>query len=102
MLAVYCVENKFFLLLFGLFVVLFFNHCDAQFIIMCSGLLEDCKFASDRAKSLTAKYLEHKSVFRSSLGRICSSPPHLTDVQWRLDYYLKVMIALAFTRTDQD
>lgn len=52
-------------------------------------------FATDRVKYFIGKYLEHKSILRSSLARVHTSPPHLVDVQWRLDYYLKVSIVYA-------
>jgi polycomb group RING finger protein 4 len=53
-------------------------------------VLEECKFAPDRIDILKAKYMAKKDQMRASLRRVGSSFPHVVDVDWRLDYYIKV------------
>jgi polycomb group RING finger protein 4 len=52
-------------------------------------ILEDCKFSSDRVEQVVSSYEKHKSQVRAVLARIGSNPPHIVDVSWRLDYYIK-------------
>lgn len=54
-----------------------------------SSFLEECKFSPERAKHFATEYSDKKDALRASLERIDTSPPHIVDVQWRLDYYLK-------------
>ncbi|XP_011407076.1 PREDICTED: COMM domain-containing protein 3-like [Amphimedon queenslandica] len=51
--------------------------------------LEDCKLTPDRIEVLVTLYNDNKAKLRARLGRIRSSFPYLTDVNWRLDYYIK-------------
>lgn len=54
-----------------------------------SSILEDCKFAPDRIDAFKTLYIENKPQLRANLGRVRSSLPHIVDVDWRLDYYIK-------------
>lgn len=54
-----------------------------------STVLEECKISTDRAEAIAATYTERRHEVRAALERVGSSPPHLVDVHWRLDYYLK-------------
>lgn len=56
---------------------------------ICSSILEDCKFAPDRIDAFKTLYIENKPQLRANLGRVRSSLPHIVDVDWRLDYYIK-------------
>ncbi|KAK3087961.1 hypothetical protein FSP39_012835 [Pinctada imbricata] len=47
-----------------------------------SGILEDCKFTSERIKVFVKTY----QVMNDFIGH---PPPHIVDVDWRLDYYIK-------------
>lgn len=51
--------------------------------------LEECKWTPDRVEFLLKKYEEHKDEIQAELARIGTSFPHVVDVDWRLDYYLK-------------
>ncbi|ESP01574.1 hypothetical protein LOTGIDRAFT_238259 [Lottia gigantea] len=52
-------------------------------------LLEDCKYTTDRINSFNNIYLSKKPLIQILLGSIGKSPPHIVDVDWRLDYYIK-------------
>ncbi|XP_014676378.1 PREDICTED: COMM domain-containing protein 3-like [Priapulus caudatus] len=52
-------------------------------------ILEDCRFSPDRLSSVTKSFLEHKAQIRTHLGGIGLYPPHIVDVDWRLDYCIK-------------
>ncbi|XP_065883573.1 COMM domain-containing protein 3-like [Dysidea avara] len=54
-----------------------------------SGVLEDHKMSHDRVQVFTEAYKEHKVNLRANLGRVCSTLPHMVDVNWRLDYHIK-------------
>ncbi|XP_070565350.1 COMM domain-containing protein 3-like [Ptychodera flava] len=54
-----------------------------------SPLLEDCKFTSDRIDSFNKVFLSKKTEVQALLGSIGHAPPHIVDVDWRLDFYLK-------------
>ncbi|KAH9524688.1 COMM domain-containing protein 3 [Bulinus truncatus] len=54
-----------------------------------SSLLEDCKFTPDRIDAFNKIFLSQKSHIQLLLGKVGSSFPHIVDVQWRLDYYIK-------------
>lgn len=54
-----------------------------------SAFLEECKFSPERAKLFSTEYLVKKDALRATLERVSGGPPHVVDVQWRLDYYLK-------------
>ncbi|XP_033762749.1 COMM domain-containing protein 3-like [Pecten maximus] len=52
-------------------------------------LLEDCKFTADRIKAFITSYQERKQIMQILLGNVGVTPPHIVDVDWRLDYYIK-------------
>ncbi|XP_050418042.1 COMM domain-containing protein 3 [Patella vulgata] len=52
-------------------------------------VLEECKFTIDRINSFNNIYLAKKPLIQILLGSIGKSPPHIVDVDWRLDYYIK-------------
>ncbi|XP_005098094.1 COMM domain-containing protein 3 [Aplysia californica] len=54
-----------------------------------SSVLEDCKFTTDRISSFAKEFLPQKPHVQLLLGKISSSFPHIVDVDWRLDYYIK-------------
>lgn len=60
--------------------------CDSPSI---SSLLEDCKWGSDRIDYFSKHFLECKPELEALLARTGSSFPHIVDVDWRLDYYIK-------------
>lgn len=60
--------------------------CDSSSI---SSMLEDCKWSSDRIEYFTKHFLECKPELEALLARTGSSFPHVVDVDWRLDYYIK-------------
>ena len=55
-----------------------------------SSMLEDCKYSQDRIDAFTKLFKERKQEIRASLSNIGHTPPHIVDVDWRLDFYLKV------------
>ncbi|CAL1530961.1 unnamed protein product [Lymnaea stagnalis] len=54
-----------------------------------STILEECKFTSDRINEFNKIFLSQKPHLQLLLGKISSSFPHIVDVDWRLDYYIK-------------
>ncbi|XP_077979099.1 COMM domain-containing protein 3-like [Glandiceps talaboti] len=54
-----------------------------------SPLLEDLKFVPDRIDSFNNIFLSKKSEIQALLSSIGHTPPHIVDVDWRLDFYLK-------------
>lgn len=54
-----------------------------------SSLLEECKFTSERINVFNTVFQDRKSLIQILLGNIGTSPPHIVDVDWRLDYYIK-------------
>ncbi|KAL9967556.1 hypothetical protein ACROYT_G025807 [Oculina patagonica] len=54
-----------------------------------TSLLEDCKWGSDRIEYFTKHFLDCKPDLEALLARTGSSFPHIVDVDWRLDYYVK-------------
>ncbi|KAL5006877.1 hypothetical protein ScPMuIL_015683 [Solemya velum] len=54
-----------------------------------SSLLEDCKFSGDRIAALSKAFLQHKPQIQILLNSIGNPPPHIVDIDWRLDYYIK-------------
>jgi len=60
--------------------------CDSSSI---SSVLEDCKWSSDRIEYLSKHFLDCKPDLEALLARTGSSFPHIVDVDWRLDYYIK-------------
>jgi len=59
-----------------------------------SAFLEDNKVPASRAEVVTALYGNVKVILRQLLARNTSPWPHVTDVQWRLDYNVKVCLYL--------
>ncbi|KAK0047140.1 COMM domain-containing protein 3 [Biomphalaria pfeifferi] len=54
-----------------------------------STFLEDCKYTVDRISTFNKIFLSQKSHIQLLLGKVGSSFPHIVDVEWRLDYYIK-------------
>ncbi|XP_038044419.1 COMM domain-containing protein 3-like [Patiria miniata] len=54
-----------------------------------SPILEDCKWTTDRTESFINIFLDRKETVRVLLGNIRQVHPHIVDVDWRLDYYMK-------------
>jgi len=54
-----------------------------------SHILEDCQFAPDRIDVVTGSYTKSKQRLRGVLSQIGTSLPHVVDVGWRVDYYIK-------------
>ncbi|KAK3758121.1 hypothetical protein RRG08_006696 [Elysia crispata] len=54
-----------------------------------SALLEECKYTPERIKEFNKIFLAQKSHIQLLLGKVGSSFPHIVDVDWRLDYYMK-------------
>ena len=52
-------------------------------------LLEECKYSSDRITAFNDIFMPQKQYIQILLGSIGSGPPHIVDVDWRLDYYIK-------------
>ncbi|XP_064647911.1 COMM domain-containing protein 3-like [Lineus longissimus] len=53
------------------------------------GVLEDCKFSTDRVNSFNSIYSEIKPQMQILLSSVGNNSPHVVDVDWRLDYYIK-------------
>ncbi|XP_022785890.1 myosin-9-like isoform X2 [Stylophora pistillata] len=60
--------------------------CDSSSL---SSVLEDCKWGTDRIEYFTKQFLDYKPNLEALLARTGSSFPHVVDVDWRLDYYIK-------------
>uniref|UniRef100_A0A0B6YRI5 COMM domain-containing protein 3 n=1 Tax=Arion vulgaris TaxID=1028688 RepID=A0A0B6YRI5_9EUPU len=54
-----------------------------------SSLLEECKYTADRINDFNKIFLPQKPHIQLLLGKVGSSFPHIVDVDWRLDYYIK-------------
>lgn len=54
-----------------------------------SSMLEDCKWATDRIEYFFKCFQDCKPEMEALLSRTGSSFPHIVDVDWRLDYYIK-------------
>ncbi|XP_063063427.1 COMM domain-containing protein 3 [Engraulis encrasicolus] len=54
-----------------------------------SSCLEDASFDTERIDVFYSSYQNHKRILESLLESIGRSPPHITDVLWRLDYCIK-------------
>ncbi|XP_061185577.1 COMM domain-containing protein 3-like [Saccostrea echinata] len=54
-----------------------------------SSLLEDCKFPPERIKQVLDVYQKNKAALQILLGSVGTTPAHIVDVDWRLDYYVK-------------
>jgi len=52
-------------------------------------ILEECKLLPDRISHITSIYEKNRPLIRSMLSQIGTNPPHIVDVSWRLDYYMK-------------
>lgn len=60
--------------------------CDSSSI---SSVLEDCKWGTERVEYFTKNFLDYKPNLEALLARTGGSFPHVVDVDWRLDYYIK-------------
>eukprot|EP00118_Oscarella_pearsei_P000390 m.4837 g.4837 ORF g.4837 m.4837 type:complete len:128 (+) comp11388_c0_seq2:264-647(+) len=54
-----------------------------------SNFLEDCKFDPEKSEKFAKMFHEYKTEVRATLSRTRSAVPHVIDVDWRLDYYMK-------------
>ncbi|XP_074622573.1 COMM domain-containing protein 3-like [Acropora palmata] len=54
-----------------------------------SSMLEDCKWATDRTEYFFKCFQDCRPEMEALLSRTGSSFPHIVDVDWRLDYYIK-------------
>lgn len=54
-----------------------------------SPVLEDCKFTKERIDTFNKIYTSKKPLLQVLLSSVGTSPPHIVDVDWRLDYYIK-------------
>nr|AWW17677.1 COMMD3 [Branchiostoma belcheri] len=54
-----------------------------------SSLLEDCKMSPDRIEAFNNVYMSNRTELQSVLSSTGSGFPHIVDVDWRLDYYIK-------------
>ncbi|XP_060556305.1 COMM domain-containing protein 3-like [Ruditapes philippinarum] len=54
-----------------------------------SSVLEECKYASDRIETFNKVYNTKKPLMQILLSSVGTCPPHIVDVDWRLDYYIK-------------
>ncbi|XP_067657611.1 COMM domain-containing protein 3-like [Haliotis asinina] len=52
-------------------------------------ILEDCKFSTERINTFNTTFLAQKASLQIILGSVGNSPPHIVDIDWRLDYYIK-------------
>ncbi|ELT99250.1 hypothetical protein CAPTEDRAFT_221549 [Capitella teleta] len=54
-----------------------------------SHTLEDSKFSNDRIEIFSKKFLAKKHGLRALLSSIGNFPPHIVDVDWRIQHYIK-------------
>ncbi|KAJ8024568.1 COMM domain-containing protein 3 [Holothuria leucospilota] len=54
-----------------------------------SAVLEECKYTPDRIEVFAKAFEAAKPQLRASLSDVGSQFPHIVDVDWRLDYYIK-------------
>ncbi|XP_028825929.1 COMM domain-containing protein 3 [Denticeps clupeoides] len=54
-----------------------------------SSCLEEFKFDAGRTDLFCDSYQKHKKAVENLLAGIGGSPPHITDVSWRLEYCIK-------------
>lgn len=54
-----------------------------------SSVLEECKYTSDRIETFNKVYNTKKPLMQILLSSVGTCPPHIVDVDWRLDYYIK-------------
>lgn len=54
-----------------------------------SGFLEENGFDADRIGFFTKEFEDHRAQLRVLLRRTGFGLPHVTDVDWKLDYYMK-------------
>ncbi|GAB1598017.1 COMM domain-containing protein 3-like [Argonauta hians] len=52
-------------------------------------LLEECNFSKDRIKTFLDVFQENKPFLQALIANTTESLPHIVDVKWRLDYYIK-------------
>ncbi|XP_077490564.1 COMM domain-containing protein 3 [Amblyomma americanum] len=62
-----------------------FNLDDSQFAMR----LEEYGMTGARAESLARKYAANRQLVRVELSQIGRRPPHVTDVDWSVDYRVK-------------
>lgn len=67
-----------------------FARNDLNFDSILSFLNSECSFPPNRAKTLFDQYEANKQEVQIRLGEIGSHPPHITDVEWKIDYVIKV------------
>jgi len=54
-----------------------------------TALLEDCRIDAPRAEYFTQSYTKHKNGLQANLRKTSFAVPHIVDVNWRLDYFMK-------------
>ncbi|KAH3719624.1 COMM domain-containing protein 3-like [Dreissena polymorpha] len=54
-----------------------------------SSLLEECKFNNERIETFNKIYTAKKQLVQILLSGVGTTPRHIVDVDWRLDYYIK-------------
>lgn len=52
-------------------------------------ILDDCELTSHRKAIILEMYASSKQRIRARLTKIGTTPPHIVDVDWRLDYNLQ-------------
>lgn len=62
------------------------NNADATAV---TAMLEDCKLTGNRLTTVTKLYTDAMIPERLLLSTTSFNHPHITDVNWRLDYYIK-------------
>eukprot|EP00117_Sycon_ciliatum_P043195 scpid99111/ scgid31311/ COMM domain-containing protein 3; Protein Bup; Protein PIL len=58
-------------------------------VVNLTSVLEECKLTSDRCQVYTDRYAAKKTDLRAMLSSTATRHPHVVDVDWRLDYYIK-------------
>ncbi|KAL4222375.1 COMM domain containing 3 [Mactra antiquata] len=54
-----------------------------------SSVLEECKYTNERIDVFNKVFTSKKPLMQILLSSVGTSPPHIVDVNWRLDYYIK-------------
>lgn len=53
-------------------------------------LIDECKYSKNRAEDFAIVYDKHKLKLQVILGNIGMHLPHITDVNWKIDYVVQV------------
>ncbi|XP_076046401.1 COMM domain-containing protein 3 [Oratosquilla oratoria] len=57
--------------------------------ILLTNTLEEASWSADRLEHVVKKYDEKLDTIRSQLAAQGTYPPHIVDVDWRLDYHVR-------------